>query len=927
MSIGATSGAIEGVTEKLLPGAGDLYGKALAKVLTDDADLHDLAITDVLERGYLKEHFGKNGKKADLDTVKKGVEKLIERENAGEVLTTEEQAALDEYRSEVAAFANQRLLGNKSFIKKLIITKPTTAEKLIGKIREIQENLKARKDPAAKKQLELVRKAEKLFMQGLSEAGGVIDANGKIHIANREDDELTRENSEKMHVSDVEGSKNTAEAASGENKRVRRLARARISQAVDDALANKGKIHDKYDQVKISEVPSEVANSVRIASAGLIDVSNKTIAINGNDVWHEYDRHSKIDAEQSRQQIAFTPETMKEAIEAIYEPDVVESVFADPNNPTQRQSFAYAKKSPDGHYVVVEAVGGKRNPNIVPVMILQFSEAKWNRMLADGKTLGELFFENDLVKLDALDIDFNKKNRVTAAQFASSEAIANTPRSPRSNNSITENEPIVKENEKNILENRVSGDDLLNAQDLISDVRDLGAEVDERGYITLYHRTSASSAAAIRSTGMMVAKEDGLFFSTKENGQNVGYGDTVVTFKIPAEKLVLDDVFDDEAHLRYPLDKPGRVSMKEYLAETTGNIVRRSRTASGDVVTLSKGELAKLHANYAGEKVFAKGAVIEAMKGVEAWKRLPVASRNDFVARLWSGYNARLHQQGFDFFTEIMWHQLHAEILQETGFEMDADEIRVMDEQIVAALREIIASGKPSIKAKLESATSTEGYRKQAEFWREEHGRAVERHKQLGSLKYELKKLANQKKGRYVNAANFRGDSFKIAIDELAKMNWRGGLVSDTKIREHFAALAAFYTKKNPLYAGDGNGNELFRQEIADALADLGNSQNGALTVEDLQAAETVVKYFAHEIEAHNTVYKDGKRVDEYCRLAWLRNNDDAAAMAHNKGLLLTNLRKRPVKGAFYFFGFFLWEHQIAKVASALQDSGVFVKV
>lgn len=108
----------------------------------------------------------------------------------------------------MAAFANQRLLGNKSFIKKLITTEPTTAEKLIGKIREVQENLKARKDPAAKKQLELVRKAEKLFMQGLSEAGGVIDANGKIHIANREDDELTRENSEKMQVSRLANPKN-----------------------------------------------------------------------------------------------------------------------------------------------------------------------------------------------------------------------------------------------------------------------------------------------------------------------------------------------------------------------------------------------------------------------------------------------------------------------------------------------------------------------------------------------------------------------------------------------------------------------------------------------------------------------------------------------------------------------------------------------
>jgi hypothetical protein len=84
---------------------------------------------------------------------------------------------------------------------------------------------------------------------------------------------------------------------------------------------------------------------------------------------------------------------------------------------------------------------------------------------------------------------------------------------------------------------------------------------------------------------------------------------------------------------------------------------------------------------------------------------------------------------------------------------MDEDAVRVMDEQIVAALEQIVASGKPSIKAKLESDTSTEGYRKQAEFWQGEHSKAVEYHKRLNSLKYELEKLANQKKGRHVNAA------------------------------------------------------------------------------------------------------------------------------------------------------------------------------
>lgn len=140
-----------------------------------------------------------------------------------------------------------------------------------------------------------------------------------------------------------------------------------------------------------------------------------------------------------------------------------------------------------------------------------------------------------------------------------------------SNISISQNTEMSTPDAKKLLKDRVSGDDLLNAQDLIADVQELGGQVDEYGYITLYHRTSADKAAAIHSTGEMVAKEDGLFFSTKIDGQNVGYGDTVVTFSIPAEKLLLDDIFDDEAHLRFPLEKPGRVSVKEYLvSEDTG---------------------------------------------------------------------------------------------------------------------------------------------------------------------------------------------------------------------------------------------------------------------------------------------------------------------------------------------------------------------
>ena len=69
------------------------------------------------------------------------------------------------------------------------------------------------------------------------------------------------------------------------------------------------------------------------------------------------------------------------------------------------------------------------------------------------------------------------------------------------------NDRASKTNSRERLENRVSGDELLDAQDLIEVVKEKGGEVDENGYITLYHRTSAENAEKIRSTGYMKGKE------------------------------------------------------------------------------------------------------------------------------------------------------------------------------------------------------------------------------------------------------------------------------------------------------------------------------------------------------------------------------------------------------------------------------------
>ena len=81
----------------------------------------------------------------------------------------------------------QRVLGTKSFIKKLIQTETSTAEKMLNKVRELYESFKNRKSKDAQNAAEYLHTAEQLYLDALSEVGGTYQ-NGKIHLANREEE-------------------------------------------------------------------------------------------------------------------------------------------------------------------------------------------------------------------------------------------------------------------------------------------------------------------------------------------------------------------------------------------------------------------------------------------------------------------------------------------------------------------------------------------------------------------------------------------------------------------------------------------------------------------------------------------------------------------------------------------------------------------
>ena len=100
-----------------------------------------------------------------------------------------------------------------------------------------------------------------------------------------------------------------------------------------------------------------------------------------------------------------------------------------------------------------------------------------------------------------------------------------------------------------------------------------GAQIDNLGNMTLYHRTTPEAAKKIKETGVMTGKEDRLFFSTKPSGEISGYGSEVVEVKVPINNLQLNDIFDNEVHLTLKTDfKPTKVQVVEY---NKGGLVNR----------------------------------------------------------------------------------------------------------------------------------------------------------------------------------------------------------------------------------------------------------------------------------------------------------------------------------------------------------------
>lgn len=216
----------------------------------------------------------------------------------------------------------------------------------------------------------------------------------------------------------------------------------KVSQAYSDFLT-KTENKDTYkNQVKAFTVPTELADMLYQASGGTKDISNKVIAFDLAKMAHEIPRHSNQTIETSRDQIAYGKEILDKVIDATLNPDIVENI-SNGTTKSQRGAFAIVKKE-NGYIVVVENIGGKNNPNVVPTEIIHMTKNKLDKALNSGKSIADIVYENDDRVGDVAGNQADIKNRVTAATYvAKNSPLSQTSKtllpSPLSTSNVPQN--------------------------------------------------------------------------------------------------------------------------------------------------------------------------------------------------------------------------------------------------------------------------------------------------------------------------------------------------------------------------------------------------------------------------------------------------------------------------------------------------------
>lgn len=432
----------------------------------------------------------------------------------------------DDVTDEVVADVCAELFGNKEFIQSVAEKKPSLFKKILNNIRELAKRIKGL---GANEYVSFVEKLKTMWEEA--------------YYSNKSNLKKTEYHTNSDIINNIDKVLNN----------IKERTPVRLRDYTPDILVQNG-----VKNLPMYENPSHIRKNILTEQEAI----KLGLSVGENDHYHGLGKDLYI-----------------KAIDSLDNPRVI---FKNKNNKD---------------YLILTLIKDNSNNNIVVPIEIE-TTTNINRVKIDinriksvygYKTINNINL-NDYIKYNIKNNNFTKiyeqkKERGTGFSTAAGSFLEkNIPQSDNNVNSNTSSTtkysiPINKNNARELnnssfsLEQRVSGDKLLDTQDLIEEIKTVGAKVDKNGYVTLYHQTTNENADKIRQTGKMFAKEPYVYFSTSENAsQSDGRGSTKLEFKIPAEKLILDDIFEDNADVKIKLDSSKELDVSNYIVNKNNDL-------------------------------------------------------------------------------------------------------------------------------------------------------------------------------------------------------------------------------------------------------------------------------------------------------------------------------------------------------------------
>lgn len=829
---------------------GTFRAEALNALLKSDNDIYTEAASQYLSRGYSRDFLGKDNTEA-----RKKLIELLKKAEAGEELTEQEKTVRAEFESESYAFASQAVLGSEKFIRHLVKEDLGTVEKILGKISDIKDALKNRKNADAKKAAEFVKAAEKLYLGALDEVGAKYQ-NGKIIGAIQDDEEEERnvssgetvkesrkqtepkswENNIRLSDNDLPEYMSAGKTLHTRNKKQRMFELGKkpiltssqeISDFISDAI--KGKAPGEVRAFgRVGEKLSKAVLKIRKT----LDVNKKYLELNADDLRESYKRHSEP---KEKGDIALSVQDFEKIPDYIDNFDGITSIDTY-NGKTEIHLY---KRNQDGYVRIITISSSERNALQVSKLIGVSKEK----------------FEQKYAK---------KIERNTGSPRSHSEITDNSNPSTKarhtagvlSNNSISQNDTDVNNKIKNSQKEKsnysLSSEDKASLNDELRQLAfydDLDIREDTHDTPPIPDtppREKKTHTSKPTQTKNLTDKQIKKLISEQTNS---------IKYTKTEAKSVLYDILENDLSFGEHYGKLKGKSNQEIISMLwRGLSLTEPGKRFGTALDIAEYILAS--------SVINNVQANNVLELYEAWKSVRSQSDVDNLKA---------------FATEL--EKFNIEIKGETKEELIS--------QIDAAFKGAREDAKKDAKQAFDSFLSTEERKaKKQEIAKkilyafdekgtpsksgeliakmeqemlsaiQKYNEGREYNKTKNRLLYKLRDIENLKKGRFLNASQFKVDIFKNSIERLAKIAHQGN-INESGTRDVLKGILSWYdVKENPILSEDH-----YNKEIRKSLQGIVSGE-GELSLEELKDLENIVKFFYWFEKNYNKVWENGKRVD-----------------------------------------------------------------